>query len=91
MIVLSRDDVRSVLDLDRLVDALADAMADPGGEVRMLGLGAAHGADDREGERRTEGHDGGHDVQEQQPGKDLEHGRVLRKRVGGAHYGRASG
>ena len=28
MIVLSRDDVRSVLDLDRLVDALADAMAD---------------------------------------------------------------
>jgi alanine dehydrogenase len=28
MIVLSRDDVRAVLDLDRLVDALADAMAD---------------------------------------------------------------
>src|SRR3984893_13556685 len=28
MIVLSRDDVRSVLDLDRLVDALAHAMAD---------------------------------------------------------------
>ena len=28
MIVLSRDDVRSVLDLDRLVDALADAMTD---------------------------------------------------------------